>query len=77
MYSDLLIAIGFSQLTACCFTSNSLISRHYIKNVKFNPIQLNIDGCVLSGCVFLTFFIFTEHNYSVFTILEGILVSFF
>ena len=55
-----MLAIAYSLTTGALISANSIIMRHYVKNVGFTPLQLNIDGYMISGCALAIMYLNTS-----------------
>jgi len=76
VYENLLIAIMYALASGVLFATNSLIMRHFVRNVGFTPIQLNVDGFMVCAVVLVSCFFMSDVSYTVFDIFEGIFCSF-
>lgn len=69
MWLSILFAIG----CAFCYAINALIMKHFIKEVGFTPIQLNLDGFFVCS-IYMAFCFFTTST--VYTMQDILLVCF-
>ena len=50
--------------------------RHYVREVGFSALQLNVDGFMVCAVVLTCCFVMTDTHYTMFDIAEGIFCSF-
>ena len=71
-----MIAIAYAVASGVLFGVNALIMRHYVREVGFSALQLNVDGFMVCAVVLTCCFVVTDTHYTMFDVAEGIFCSF-